>query len=186
MQARIIIAWLLTVLSTADTFAAPRRNSWDPNCSPVFEAYAATRSTYRYSQVFYEVKSDGTLKSHGEARFTETAVYDRNLTSARNKWVVSRRTGWSLWDNFGPKFAGCKLVAESDGTSEFGRRYTATWYGFPYEADAEIWLSRDGKTMAKVLRRYRTKWEFPFPNVLEVMNLDPASAAEPQGVAPPD
>jgi hypothetical protein len=187
VQAKITIAAFLTLLTAAGSSVARENIPWDPNCSPINRALADTWSADRLSAMLYEVKPDGTLRPHMEGRFTEAAVYERNLASAHNKWTVSRREGWSLWDRFGPRFSGCKLAAQDSRALGSGSRYTANWYGFPYKADAEVWPSPDDKTVSKLLRHYDgTNWQFPFPNVLVVFNLDPASAVEPAGVAPPE
>ncbi|WP_373413867.1 hypothetical protein [Ensifer aridi] len=186
MHTRIAIATLIGLLA-ADISAAQERIPWDPNCSPVHGALRATWSAERFSAMIYEVRPDGTLRPHMEARFTDSAVFERSLGSERNRWIASRREGWSAWDRFGPKYSGCKLATKDGGNTGSGRRYTAKWYGFPYKADAELWLSPDAKIVSKLLRRYSgTRWEFPFPNALLVFNLDPASALEPPGIAPPD
>lgn len=187
MQATITIAAFLALLMGTGGSVAQESIPWDPNCVPVHGALRRTWSAESMSAMIYELKSDGTLKPHLEARFTDSTVFERNLSSERNKWVASRRIGWSPWGRFGPRFSGCKLAAKDSGEAQSGSRYTAKWYGFPYEADVEIWLSLGDNTVVKLLRRYSgTRWQFPFPNALLVFNLDPASAIEPVGVAPPE
>ncbi|MEY9536251.1 hypothetical protein [Sinorhizobium fredii] len=187
MEARIVAAALVFLSPAAGAWAAPKKTPWDPNCAPVHRAFRATFSAERLSAVTYEVKPDGSLKAFREARFTDAAVFERSLSSPGNRWIVSRRGGWSPWEEFGPRYSGCKLVPGNDPASPSGSRYTTYWHGFPYEADAEIWLSEGDETVAKVFRRYgNSNWQFPFPNAVIVYNLDPASAAEPPGVALPE
>ncbi|PDT45038.1 hypothetical protein CO661_25690 [Sinorhizobium fredii] len=187
MEARIIAAALVPFLLAAGAWATPKKIPWDPNCAPVHRAFRATFATERLSAITYEVKPDGSLKAFGEARFTDAAVFERSLGSPSNRWIVSRRGAWSPWEEFGPRYSGCKLVAGNDPASRSGSRYTADWHGFPYEADVEIWLSEGDETVAKLVRRYpNSNWQFPFPNALIVYDLDPASAAEPPGMALPE
>jgi hypothetical protein len=187
VQAKITIAAFLTLLTAAGSSVARENIPWDPNCAPIHGALRRTWSAERFIAIIYEARPDGTLKPHIEGRFTDSAVYERSLSSDRNRWTASRREGWSAWDRFGPKYSGCKLAVTDSGNAQPGSRYTAKWYEFPYKADAEFWLSPDGKTVSKLLRRYTgTRWEFPFPNVLIIFNLDPESAIEPADVAPPE
>ncbi|MBP1874915.1 hypothetical protein J2Z19_004648 [Ensifer adhaerens] len=182
---RIKITSLLTLLALATTATAEEKVVWDPNCEPVNRAYAATRSTDRYSVVLYQVSPSGDIKPHLEGRFTERAYFERDVSSSTGKWIQHSPPGWAIWDSKGPRFSECKIVGGVDGNSESGGHYTARWHGYPYEADAEIWISGGDKRLAKVVRRYRNgRWRFAFPNVLEVFNFDPASAAPPSEFEP--
>lgn len=187
MEARIVAAALVFLSPAAGAWAAPKQTPWDPNCAPVHRAFRATFSAEHLSSITYEVRADGSLKAFWEVRLTDAAVFERSLSSSGNRWIVSRREGWSPWEAFGPRYSGCKLVAASDPVSRSGSKYTADWHVFPYEADAEIWLSEGDETVAKIFRRYaNSNWQFPFPDAAIVYDLDPARAAEPPGVALPE
>lgn len=95
MRARITIATCLALLMATGSPAAQESIPWDPDCAPVHRAIRASWSAERFSAIIYEAKPDGTLKPHVEARFTDSAVFERSLSSERNKWIVSRREGWS-------------------------------------------------------------------------------------------
>lgn len=125
MRASITIAASLTLIMAASSATAQESIPWDSNCSPVNNALRRTWSAERFSAIIYEVKSDGEQKPSLEARFTDSAMFERSLSSERNKWVVYRREGWSAWDKFGPKYAGCKLAPEDKREAQAGSRYTA-------------------------------------------------------------
>lgn len=169
------------VLLTAATPSESGENvAWDPDCEPLNRAYATTRGTDRYSVVLYRVASDGALTPQLQWRFTERDLFERDVSSNTGKWLRSNPPAWAIWDKMGPKFSSCTLVAKDSGHAGLGSKYTAKWHGYPYAADAEIWLSSDDQRFAKVLRHYQYgRWQFAFPVAMEVFNFDPASASRP-------
>lgn len=162
----------------------------DPSCAEVNYAYAATRSSWFYSERFYDLRKDGAGKQFGEQRFDDETAYYR--TVGKPAWSRSQRANWSPRDDYGPRFQSCQFVAEREDLGDKIRQYRATWQRDGIVADIDVWFSSKGKRFVRAERRFKDP-EYPNKTygttegaILEVFDYNPKAAVAPKGPFEPD
>jgi hypothetical protein len=132
----------------------------DQSCSQVNFAYAETRSTRIYTDKFYDVLPDGTLKQIAEARYDRFLGFYRE--SGQAEWTRVDRNKWTASDRSGPKFRSCVLVDQKVEKGKTIQHFSASWYQHPEAANADIWISAEDGRFTQVKRQSKEPDQFSF------------------------
>lgn len=162
-----------------------RLRSEDPSCADVNYAYAATRSSWFYSEKLYDVRKDGAGKQYSEMRVDQKTVYYRPLQ--KSEWTRISRENWSPKDEYGPKFQSCSFVGEREEGGRKVRQYTGIWQQNGNVADMKVWFSSKGKRFIRLERRFKDPeyanktFGTTEGTALEVFDYNPKTGVAPKG-----
>jgi hypothetical protein len=148
-------------------------------------AYAATRSSWFYSEKLYDIREDGAGEQYAEMRIDRDTVYYRPLK--KPDWHRSARANWSPKDIYGPRFQSCRFVGERKEGGNKVRQYSGVWQDNGIVADMNVWVSSKGNRFVRLERRFRNP-EYPNEKfgttegtTLEIFDYNPTTAIAPNG-----
>jgi hypothetical protein len=171
--AAIFAAVLVAQSALADSARADRFNEaelLDPTCTAVNEAYVNTHKGYYYRELIHQPFKRGETKAYIEIIYTAANIFQRY--SGRPTW---QKSGIPEIEPYERRYTSCTFV-----DSLKGAHYYANWHKPGYLASAEVWLTQDGKKLAKVVRRYPPEGkEFPFSTVISTFDYNAQEAKRP-------
>lgn len=160
-------------VKTPAKFIDLRLPTSDPTCVDVVEAYLNTRKGSGYRELIYQSINNGKIKEYMEIRHTAAGVYKRYSVSSTWEEHLSFTA-----DPDTERYTSCTFVDMKNGL-----HYYSNWSDGEYVASAEVWLTRDQKHIAKVVRRYPPDGrKFPFSTAISIFDYNAKKAKPPAGV----
>lgn len=128
------------------------------------------------------MKADGSLSPYQVLQINKGKLFKK--FSFSGKWQPSGEAYFPLKDRLGPTFTSCRLLSRTGKLLH----YAAAWHEFPYEAKAELWISKDEHRLVRMLRRYPKgrSLQLPFAVALDVYDYDATAISSATQAPRPD
>ncbi|MDM9626601.1 hypothetical protein QTL95_11885 [Rhizobium sp. S152] len=131
----------------------------DPTCEKLNSIYRRMKELALYRETIFELRADGTLQ-------------ERMALIIHGDYVYQKRADETTWDRrsnetpYWQAFTSC-TAKKAKGTAI----YYATYHRGGRIAGAEVWTTKDGGSITKIVRRYPTDDHFfPFPTAVSMMD----------------